>query len=202
MPHEPVKMPSLPTTKPETSGWLAQAARRHSPNQDTRSDEHDISLLIIHSISLPPMKFGGPYIEQLFSNTLQHDEHPYFSKLKGLKVSAHLLIRRDGELLQFVPLHRRAWHAGVSRWGGRTGCNDFSIGIELEGCEQTPFTVAQYRTLAATTADIMRLYPDISAERIVGHCHVAPERKTDPGPCFDWTHFHQELESTLRISCG
>lgn len=189
------------TTTELENGWIPQARRQLSPNQDARPNADDIDLLIIHNISLPPSEFGGPYIDQLFTNSLQHDAHPYFAQLHGLKVSSHLLIRRNGELIQYVPLHRRAWHAGISRWGGRTACNDFSIGIELEGCDRTPYTEAQYQMLAKTVNAIVSAYPAITPERMVGHCHVAPERKTDPGPCFDWARFYRDLESTTRTSC-
>lgn len=175
------------------TGLIRQALQQPSPNQDARSGEVPIDLLVIHSISLPPSEFGGPYIDQLFTNTLAHDAHPYFAGLRGLTVSSHLLIRRDGELIQYVPFSRRAWHAGVSRWGGRAACNDFSIGIELEGCDSTPYTDAQYETLIAAAGAIGAAYPAITPERIVGHCHIAPGRKTDPGPYFDWARLRQEL---------
>lgn len=183
------------------NGWHPHARQQLSPNQDARPAGVNIDLLIIHSISLPPSEFGGPYIDQLFINTLEHDAHPYFAQLRGLKVSSHFLIRRDGELVQYVPMHRRAWHAGASRWAGRSACNDFSIGIELEGCDRTPFTDAQYQVLAETVSTIVAAYPAITPERMVGHCHVAPGRKTDPGPCFDWIRFQRDLEFTTRKSC-
>src|SRR5690606_15023457 len=153
----------------------------------------EIDLLVIHSISLPPGEFGGPYVDQLFTNCLAPDIHPYFAGLQGLRVSSHLLIRRDSELVQYVPFGRRAWHAGVSRWGGRSACNDFSIGIELEGCDDKPYTEAQYRNLIAAVAAIQAAYPAITLDRVVGHCHIAPGRKTDPGPYFDWARLRSGL---------
>jgi AmpD protein len=180
------------TVDPAT-GLLPAARQVPSPNHDARPPEVVVDLLVIHNISLPPAEFGGPYIDQLFTNCLDCDTHPYFDGLRGLKVSAHLLIRRDGELVQYVPLNRRAWHAGVSRWGGRTACNNFSIGIELEGCDDRPFTDAQYDVLIPVARAIQAAYPAIVPERVVGHCHIAPERKTDPGPCFDWGRLRRGL---------
>jgi AmpD protein len=148
-----------------------------------------IDLLVIHGISLPPGEFGSPYIEQLFSGTLTGDGHPYLAQVAGHRVSAHLLIRRDGELVQFVDLWRRAWHAGPSQFEGRTACNDFSIGIELEGTDDIPYTNQQYKRLTEVTHDIMARWPAITPERIVGHCDIAPGRKTDPGPAFDWPRY-------------
>lgn len=165
-------------------GWLRAARRCASPNFDDRPDDADVSLIVIHAISLPPSKFGSNDIEHFFSNTLNPDAHPYFAEIAGMKVSAHFLIRRDGELLQFVSCTKRAWHAGVSMWDGRERCNDYSIGIELEGCDELPFAEAQYQRLLELVADLKRRYP-ISA--VVGHSDIAPLRKTDPGPCFDWT---------------
>ena len=145
--------------------------------------------LIIHSISLPPGIFGGPGVEQLFCQRLDPDEHPYYRAIKDLKVSAHFLVRRDGELVQFVPLHRRAWHAGPSYCEGRTCVNDFSIGVELEGADHVPFEDAQYEALAKLTGIIRRHYPVITKARIYGHGDIAPGRKTDPGPMFDWNRY-------------
>ena len=167
-------------------GWLDTARRVPSPNVDDRPDGVDISLLILHNISLPPGEFGGPDIESLFTNQLDCSRHPFYAQLEGLRLSAHFLIRRDGELVQFVPVQRRAWHAGVSRWRDRTRCNDFSVGIELEGTDVDPYTDAQYAT-AARVAD--RLCASFPVEEIVGHSDVAPDRKTDPGPAFDWARF-------------
>lgn len=174
-------------------GWLDQAKRVVSPNMDVRTDINDISLLVIHNISLPPEQFGGPYISQLFSNCLDPDEHAYFQDIYQLKVSSHLLIDRKGQITQFVPFDRRAWHAGVSKFAGREGCNDFSIGIELEGADHIPFTEEQYKELVAVTRQIIASYPKIKVDRIVGHSDIAPGRKTDPGPAFDWQKYRQLL---------
>ncbi|KAA6185493.1 1,6-anhydro-N-acetylmuramyl-L-alanine amidase AmpD [Thiohalocapsa marina] len=179
-------------------GWLARARKAPSDNQDARPPGTRVDLLVIHNISLPPGRFGGPWIEQLFSNRLDPGAHAAFRSLAGLRVSAHLLIRRDGELVQFVDLRRRAWHAGQSCFQGRTACNDSSIGIELEGADRTPYTDAQYRCLAAVTAEIRRRFPAITPERIVGHSDIAPGRKTDPGPAFDWARYRALLHSPGR----
>ena len=178
----------------ETSGWLRGALRLPSPNRDRRPAGTRIELLVIHNISLPPGAFGGPGIERLFLNQLDPAEHPYFAELAHLRVSAHLLIRRDGQLVQFVPLHLRAWHAGQSCFQGRERCNDFSIGIELEGADQIPYESAQYQTLTQVTRELQRRYPGITPKRIVGHSDIAPNRKTDPGPAFDWDRFRQLLD--------
>lgn len=166
---------------------------RPSPNCDARPDAADISLLVIHCISLPPEQFGGAYIEQLFCNNLDPDAHPYFQEIARLKVSAHLLIRRDGELLQFVPFDRRAWHAGVSQFQGRERCNDYSIGIELEGSVNKAFNDRQYQRLAEVTKLLLERYPKLSRDRIVGHSDIAPGRKNDPGPNFDWQAYFKAL---------
>lgn len=165
-----------------------------SPNFNTRPDEADISLIVIHCISLPPGQFGGNYIEQLFCNRLNPDEHPYFKQIYQLQVSAHLLIRRDGEIIQYVPFNRRAWHAGVSNYQGRENCNNFSIGIELEGTETIPYTLAQYQQLAKVIKLLLRHYPSLSKEHITGHSDIAPLRKTDPGESFQWSVLWQLLE--------
>lgn len=172
------------TINPQT-GLLAAARQRSSPNQDERPPGVAPELIVIHSISLPPGEFGGPWIDRLFHNRLVPSEHPYFAQIIGLRVSAHLLIRRHGELLQYVPFHRRAWHAGESSWCGRARCNDFSVGIELEGTDQGSYSAAQYRRLAASIRALCRAYPGLSPERVVGHSDIAPGRKTDPGPGFD-----------------
>ncbi len=174
-------------------GWLDQVNQIISPNNDIRPDINDISLLVIHNISLPPEQFGGPYIAQLFSNCLDPNEHAYFQDIYQLKVSSHLLIDREGQITQFVPFHKRAWHAGVSKFEDRDGCNDFSIGIELEGADHIPFTDEQYEILAAVTRQIIATYPKIKADRIVGHSDIAPGRKTDPGPAFDWQKYRKLL---------
>lgn len=166
-----------------SGGWLACARRIPSPNFDERPDGEVPSLVVVHAISLPPDQFGGPGVEQLFTNTLDPDEHPYYATICHLRVSAHFFIRRDGELIQFVSVDARAWHAGVSSWDGRERCNDFSIGIELEGCDSLPFTPEQYRRLAGLLEILQANYP---IRAVVGHADIAPGRKTDPGPCFDW----------------
>ncbi len=165
-----------------------------SPNCDARPEPADISLLVVHAISLPPGEFGGPWIGRLFTNRLDPATHPYFEQIKQLKVSAHACIFRDGSITQYVPFNQRAWHAGESVCEGRTRCNDFSIGIELEGCDDRPFENAQYRALARLARVLLRAYPGITPARIVGHSDIAPGRKTDPGPCFDWPRFRSELD--------
>lgn len=174
----------------DADGWCPQARRADCTNFDERPDDAEISLLIVHNISLPPGEFGGPYIEDLFANRLDCDAHPYFDQLRGLRVSAHFLVRRDGEIVQFVPTQARAWHAGVSRFNGRERCNDFSIGIELEGSDVADFCDAQYRSLVHLSHVLLSRHP-ISA--VCGHEHVAPGRKTDPGPHFDWVRFRDAL---------
>jgi AmpD protein len=171
-------------------GWLDGAERVASPNCDDRPDETDISLIVIHCISLPPGEFGGDWIGRLFTNALPAHEHPYFEEIHGLRVSAHVLIRRDGATLQFVPFHKRAWHAGASSHLGRERCNDFSIGIELEGTEEIAYTDAQYERLADLIVSLLGCYPRLSTKGIVGHCDIAPGRKTDPGASFDWVRLH------------
>ena len=168
-------------------GWLAEARRVPSPHYDCRPDDENPSLLVVHNISLPPGEFGGPWIDALFTGTIDPNAHPYFAGIAHLRVSAHCLIRRDGEIVQYVPFDKRAWHAGVSSYHGRERCNDFSIGIELEGCDTMPFEPAQYERLAALIADLKRRYP---IEAVVGHSDIAPGRKTDPGPFFDWNRLH------------
>ena len=155
----------------------------------------DISLLVIHNISLPPGEFGGKNIEAFFCNRLEYDKHPFFNEIKDLCVSAHLLIDRNGDVTQFVPLHLRAWHAGKSCYQGRERCNDFSIGIELEGTDLIPYSDAQYLTLSELARLITEHYPSITPERITGHQDIAPGRKTDPGPAFDWHRFRQLCEA-------
>ena len=164
-------------------GWLGDAQRIESPNFDDRPAGETASLIVVHAISLPPGQFGSDDIVRLFTNTLDPRAHPYFVAISTVRVSAHFLIRRDGSLLQFVSCRQRAWHAGVSCWDGRSRCNDFSIGIELEGCDELPFADAQYLRLAALIESVRKAYP-IAA--VVGHSDIAPGRKTDPGPCFDW----------------
>ncbi len=172
---------------------LPEAEQHISPNHDARPAEGNISLLVIHNISLPPGEFGGPWIDDFFLNKLSPNAHPYFTEIQNLRVSSHLLIRRNGQLIQYVPLDQRAWHAGESAYEGQAHCNDFSIGIELEGTDDQPYTQAQYKTLAHTTQEIMHRYPAITPQRITGHADIAPGRKTDPGPAFDWQYFHHIL---------
>lgn len=174
-------------------GLLPGARFVPSPNCNARPTGMSIDLLVIHGISLPPGEFGGDAIEALFTNTLDVDTHPGFAGLRDLQVSAHLLIRRDGELVQFVPFGERAWHAGISTFEGRPGCNDFSIGVELEGTDDIPYTNAQYRRLIAVARALMKAYPGITPARVVGHVDIAPGRKTDPGPVFDWRRFRSGL---------
>jgi AmpD protein len=157
-----------------------------SPNCDERPPGSEITLVVLHSISLPPGEYGGDAIERLFTNRLDPAAHPYFKEIEGLKVSAHFLIRRDGAVIQFVPVERRAWHAGVSCWRGRERCNDFSVGIELEGTEEDRFTDAQYRAL---TDLVRRLRSELPIRDVAAHSDVAPGRKTDPGAQFDWGRF-------------
>lgn len=171
-------------------GWCSGVTRMPSPNFDARAPGTDIKLLVIHNISLPPGQFGGPFIPDLFTNRLDCDAHPYFDQLRALRVSAHFLIRRDGEVMQFVSANDRAWHAGVSSFCGRERCNDFSIGIELEGTDFDPFELVQYDALAALTLALSARYP---LTDVAGHEHIAPGRKSDPGPFFDWNHFRKSL---------
>ena len=152
---------------------------------------------MIHNISLPPGQFGGPYVDQLFTNVLEPGQHPYLEEIKGLRVSAHVLIRRDGEITQYVSLLDRAWHAGKSCFQGREGCNDFSIGIELEGTDHTPFESTQYQRLAELIGLLRDAWPGIAPERIVGHSDIAPGRKTDPGPAFDWQRLRKLIGDDL-----
>ncbi|MBN8437658.1 MAG: 1,6-anhydro-N-acetylmuramyl-L-alanine amidase AmpD [Candidatus Accumulibacter sp.] len=164
-------------------GWLERARHIESPNCDARPDGEHVSLVVVHAISLPPGHFGSDGIVQLFTNRLDPTAHPYFAQISGLRVSAHFLLRRNGELIQFVSGRQRAWHAGRSCWQGRERCNDFSLGIELEGCDDLPFEDAQYLGLVDLVRLLCAQYP-IAA--VVGHSDIAPGRKTDPGPCFDW----------------
>lgn len=173
-------------------GWWVGAQAAASPNFDARPPGEALTLAVIHSISLPPGCFGGDAVERLFTNSLDCDAHPYYARLRGLRVSAHFLIRRDGRRLQFVGCEDRAWHAGASRWAGREGCNDWSVGIELEGLEGGRFTRAQYRSLRTLLVAITRRYP---LAEVVGHEHVAPGRKADPGPGFDWAKLQRMLSA-------
>ena len=165
---------------------LTNAKQIPSPNYDDRPNPDDISLLVIHCISLPPGEFDNPYINQLFCNVLDPDAHPYFKEIYQLTVSAHLLIKRDGSCIQYVPFNKRAWHAGKSSYQGKERCNDFSIGIELEGTESIPYTEAQYIQLAEVIDSLLKAYPNLSKQQITGHSNIAPGRKNDPGASFDW----------------
>jgi N-acetyl-anhydromuramoyl-L-alanine amidase len=172
------------------NGWLQGVKQVISPFYDERPINQPISLLVIHNISLPPNEYGGPYVEQLFTGQLNPKEHPYFASIYQLKVSSHLFIRRDGEIIQFVPFNKRAWHAGKSVFEGQENCNDFSIGIEMEGCDTDSFTSIQYQQLAKITLLLQQHY---AIENIAGHSDIAPDRKTDPGPCFDWQYYQSLL---------
>ncbi len=177
------------------NGWLVDARHVPSPHHDCRPEDEKPTLLVVHNISLPPGEFGGPWIDALFMGTLDPDTHPFFAEIAHLRVSAHCLIRRDGEVVQYVPFDKRAWHAGVSMYQGRERCNDFSIGIELEGTDTTPYTDSQYQQLVAVTQTLIGLYPAI-AGNITGHSDIAPARKTDPRPAFDWPRFRAMLTAS------
>jgi len=176
------------------SAWLKAVRYRPSPNFDSRPEGIEVSLLVIHAISLPPGKYGGEYIDQLFCNELDCNAHPYFREISDLRVSAHALIDRAGNITQYVPFTARAWHAGVSEFQGRDCCNDFSIGIELEGSDEDPYTDEQYLTLVRLSQSLLEAWPSLSRDRIVGHNDIAPGRKTDPGPHFDWDRFFGALD--------
>jgi len=171
-------------------GWLVPGQRIESPNFDARPTPDLPSLIVIHAISLPPGCFGSGDIAALFTNRLDPDRHPYFRDIANLRVSAHFLVRRNGEIIQFVSCDARAWHAGVSSWRGRERCNDFSIGIELEGCDEKAFESAQYESLLTLVDTLVRHYPIVG---LTGHCDIAPGRKTDPGPHFDWSRLAGDL---------
>ncbi|MFQ5937941.1 MAG: 1,6-anhydro-N-acetylmuramyl-L-alanine amidase AmpD [Acidiferrobacterales bacterium] len=183
---------SLMEVDPE-SGLIKGVRFVPSPNCDARPSSTTIDVLIIHAISLPPGEFGSAAIEQLFCNQLDPNGHPMFQEICGLQVSAHVLVRRDGEVIQFVPFHLRAWHAGESLCEGRVQVNDFSVGVELEGCDATRFEPVQYSVLSTLTKAIMVAYPAITRDHIYGHCDIAPARKTDPGPRFDWPRYLESL---------
>jgi AmpD protein len=182
---------SAADNSPWRNGWYEAARHVPSPNHGRRPAGAPIDLAVLHSISLPPGQYGGPEIEQLFTNQLDWQAHPYFQQIQGLEVSAHFLIRRDGELLQFVSVDDRAWHAGRSSWRGRDNCNDYAVGIELEGLEHHPFESEQYDTLAVLLQAMADHYPEL--RHVAGHEHVAPGRKEDPGRAFDWTGLRQRL---------
>ena len=178
----------------DTAGWLQAVETVKSPNYDSRPKNSQIKLIVVHGISLPPGEFGGGYIQQFFCNQLDHAEHEYFEEIKDLRVSAHCLIERGGHIIQFVSFLDRAWHAGASNWQGETACNDFSIGIELEGTDDLAYTGVQYAQLNALIKCLRDHFPDIESEAICGHSDIAPGRKTDPGPGFDWPYLHKGLE--------
>jgi AmpD protein len=167
-------------------GQLLDAAQVASPNFDLRPAGVEADLIVVHGISLPPGEFGGPWINRLFTNDLPLDAHPYFAEIGALRVSSHLVIARDGKITQFVRFNDRAWHAGQSSFDGRNACNDFSIGIELEGADTVAYADAQYAVLARVIGALCAAYPRLSPDRVVGHSDIAPGRKTDPGPAFDW----------------
>ncbi len=174
-------------------GLLEGARYQPSPNCDDRPVGLEVDLIVVHGISLPPGEFGGPWIDALFANRLDPVAHPYFQDIAHLRVSAHLLIRRDGELVQYVPFQRRAWHAGESVYAGRSRCNDFSVGVELEGADHLPYDDRQYPRLASVIQALRAAYPAITSERLTGHADIAPGRKTDPGPAFDWNRLRRLL---------
>lgn len=175
-------------------GLVAEARPALSPNRDARPGGLVPELVVVHGISLPPGSFGGPWIDQLFQNALPPDGHPYFAAIHHLRVSSHVVVARDGGLTQYVPFDERAWHAGASYWRGREACNDFSIGIELEGTDEVPYDDRQYETLAQIVVALQRAYPSLAEGWIAGHSDIAPGRKTDPGPAFDW----HRLERAVR----
>lgn len=179
----------------DTSTGLLDGARQvPSPNCDARPGTAP-DLIVVHGISLPPGEYGGPWVDRLFTNSLPADAHPYFATVATLKVSSHMLVRRDGGVVQYVPFHLRAWHAGASSYCGRERCNDFSIGIELEGTDDTPYEPAQYRALSDAILALCAAYPSLSPQHVTGHSDIAPGRKTDPGPAFDWAR----LRALLRV---
>lgn len=187
---------TAPLTVDASTGLLTGVRQVLSPHRDARPPGARPELIVLHGISLPPGEFGGPWIDRLFCGDLPPDAHPYFRSIAAVRVSAHALIRRDGSITQYVPLDARAWHAGESSYGGRPACNDFSIGIELEGTDELPYTGAQYATAAGLIGLLCRTYPTLSRERVVGHSDIAPGRKTDPGPAFDWQRLRQLLQDT------
>jgi AmpD protein len=180
------------------SGLMQGARQIASPNYDARPPGVDAELIVVHGISLPPGDFGGPWIDRLFTNTLPPDVHPYFTEVAVLRVSSHLVIMRDGALTQYVKFTERAWHAGRSSYAGREACNDFSIGVELEGTDTLPYESAQYAVLAEVVAALCAAYPRLSAQRCIGHSDIAPGRKTDPGAAFDWPRARRLIDAAQR----
>lgn len=179
----------------DAQGWLAGCTRSPSPNCDDRPADEPVTLVVVHGISLPPGEFGGDGIERLFTNRLDATAHPFYATIADLRVSAHFLVRRDGTLVQFVPCAQRAWHAGASWWQGRERCNDYSIGVELEGTDTRPYTARQYHRLARLLHALRERYP---VAHVAGHSDVAPGRKTDPGPAFDWRRLRSLLGPVAR----
>ena len=180
------------------TGLMRGAKQIASPNYDARPAGVEADLIVIHGISLPPGEFGGPWIERLFTNTLPAEIHPYFAEVAPLRVSSHLVVQRDGALTQYVSFADRAWHAGQSNYQGRAACNDFSVGVELEGTDALPYEATQYAALAEVVAALCAAYPRLSADRLVGHSEIAPGRKTDPGPAFDWPRARRLIGAACR----
>jgi AmpD protein len=189
---------SLNSLMIDTNGWLQEVSRVPSPNYEARPQDCDIDLIVVHGISLPPGQYGGGYVHDLFNNRLDPRSHEYFREIEGLKVSAHCLIERDGALTQFVSFRDRAWHAGASCWRERENCNDFSVGIELEGSDDEPYELIQYEQLARVVIALRNQYPALSEQAICGHSDIAPGRKTDPGPFFDWQLLQQKLREQVN----
>jgi N-acetyl-anhydromuramoyl-L-alanine amidase len=193
----------LPLLEVDAASGVMRGVRQFaSPNYDARPVGMGCELIVVHGISLPPDTFGGPWIDYLFTNVLPADAHPYFATISDRKVSSHLLVRRDGEITQYVNFNDRAWHAGQSNYAGREACNDFSIGVELEGADTTPYADVQYQVLANIVTALCRAYPRLSPQRLVGHSDIAPGRKTDPGPAFDWPRARRLIELAGQRSAG
>lgn len=180
------------------SGLMRGARQVPSPNFDARPAGSPLDLIVVHGISLPPGEFGGPWIDRLFTNSLPSDQHPYFAEISGLRVSSHLVVARDGALTQYVSFNDRAWHAGRSSYQGRIECNDYSVGVELEGTDSVPYEPVQYDVLASIVAALCEAYPSLTPGRVTGHSDVAPGRKTDPGPAFDWTLAERCIAAKIR----
>lgn len=177
------------------TGQLKEARQQVSLNCDDRPDETDIALIVIHGISLPPGEFANGYIDQFFCNQLNPNDHPYFKEIAKLNVSSHLLVKRDGEIVQYVPFQQRAWHAGISSYKGRDNCNDFSIGIEMEGADEIPYTDVQYQILSTVLLSLFKIYSRLNQHTIVAHSEISPGRKTDPGIAFDWIRLNTLLSA-------
>jgi AmpD protein len=183
------------------SGLMDGATQIASPNYDARPPGVEADLIVVHGISLPPGEFGGPWIDRLFTNTLPAEVHPYFAEVDSLRVSSHVVVKRDGAVTQYVKFTERAWHAGISIYRGREACNDFSVGVELEGTDTLPYEAAQYAALAEVVAALCTAYPRLSPDRLVGHSDIAPGRKTDPGPAFDWPRARRLIAAAVS-ACG